>query len=132
MAKLFAYQIGQNPRIQTDLLVDPQLFEDEHGCMGAVGFGLADCVQTGMFTDIEVIKRYLHEATYVCINGDFDRLSYLEIGIALSLGKTLYVITMNPNVTKEDLGIPFDNATIEFLSPSAFTERIHETEAAEN
>ncbi len=23
MAKLFAYQIGQNPRIQTDLLVDP-------------------------------------------------------------------------------------------------------------
>ena len=46
MAKLFAYQIGQNPRIQTDLLVDPQLFEDEHGCMGAVGFGLADCVQT--------------------------------------------------------------------------------------
>ena len=110
MAKLFAYQIGQNPRIQTDLLVDPQLFEDEHGCMGAVGFGLADCVQTGMFTDIEVIKRYLHEATYVFINGDFDRLSYLEIGIAL----------------------PFDNATIEFLSPSACTERIHETEAAEN
>lgn len=101
MAKLFAYQIGQNPRIQTDLLVDPQLFEDEHGCMGAVGFGLADCVQTGMFTDIEVIKRYLHEATYVFINGDFDRLSYLEIGIALSLGKTLYVITMNPNVTKK-------------------------------
>ena len=117
MAKLFAYQIGQNPRIQTDLLVDPQLFEDEHGCMGAVGFGLADCVQTGMFTDIEVIKRYLHEATYVFINGDFDRLSYLA---------------MNPNVTKEDLGIPFDNATIEFLSPSAFTERIHKTEAAEN
>ena len=39
---------------------------------------------------------------------------------------------MNPNVTKEDLGIPFDNATIEFLSPSAFTERIHKTEAAEN
>lgn len=69
-------------------------------------FGLADCVQTGMFTDIEVIKRYLHEATYVFINGDFDRLSYLEIEIALSLGKTLYVITMNPNVTKEDLGIP--------------------------
>lgn len=34
MAKLFAYQIGQNPRIQTDLLVDPQLFEDEHGCAG--------------------------------------------------------------------------------------------------
>ena len=67
MAKLFAYQIGQNPRIQTDLLVDPQLFEDEHGCMGAVGFWLADCVQTGMFTDIEVIKRYLHEATYVFI-----------------------------------------------------------------
>ena len=66
MAKLFAYQIGQNPRIQTDLLVDPQLFEDEHGCMGAVG-GLADCVQTGMFTDIEVIKRYLHEATYVLL-----------------------------------------------------------------
>lgn len=82
-----------------------------------VDFGLADCVQTGMFTDIEVIKRYLHEATYVFINGDFDRLSYLEIGIALSLGKTLYVITMNPNVTKEDLGISFDNATIEFLSP---------------
>ncbi|RBR53652.1 hypothetical protein EB32_02545 [Enterococcus faecalis] len=34
MAKLFAYQIGQNPHIQTDLLVDPQLFEDEHGCGG--------------------------------------------------------------------------------------------------
>ncbi len=100
--------------------------------VGGVGFGLADCVQTGMFTDIEVIKRYLHEATYVFINGDFDRLSYLEIGIALSLGKKLYVITMNPNVTKEDLGIPFDNATIEFLSPSAFTERINKTEAAEN
>nr|WP_241690712.1 hypothetical protein [Enterococcus faecalis] len=60
-----------------------------------------------MFTDIEVIKRYLHEATYVFINGDFDRLSYLDIGIALSVGKTLYVISMNPNVTKEDLGIPF-------------------------
>ena len=56
MAKLFAYQIGQNPRIQTDLLVDPQLFEDEHGCAGGVDFGLADCVQTGMFTDIEVIN----------------------------------------------------------------------------
>ena len=131
MDKLFAYQIGQNPHIQPDLLVDPVRFEDEHGC-GGVGFGLADCVQTGMFTDIEVIKRYLHEATYVFINGDFDRLSYLEIGIALSLGKKLYVITMNPNVTKEDLGIPFDNATIEFLSPSAFTERINKTEAAEN
>lgn len=65
-------------------MVNPQLFEDEHGYAGGVSFGLADCVQTGMSTDIEVIKRYLYEATYVFINGDFDRLSYLEIGIALS------------------------------------------------
>ena len=49
MAKLFAYQIGQNPRIQTDLLVDPQLFEDEHGCMGAVGFGLAVCSNRNVY-----------------------------------------------------------------------------------
>ena len=40
MAKLFAYQIGQNPRIQTDLL--GSWFEDEHGWVQWAS--LADCV----------------------------------------------------------------------------------------
>lgn len=85
-----------------------------------------------MFIDIEVIKWYFYEVIYVFINGDFDWLSYLEIGIVFFLGKIFYVIIMNLNVMKEDLGIFFDNVMIEFFFFSVFMEWIYEIEVVEN
>jgi len=123
LSTVFSYQITTNPIINSPSLVNPALLEDDEGKVTAVSIA-TNCIQTGMYNSLEDIKQALQTAKIVFTIGDLDEWSYLELGIASSLGKTIYVVSQNKKLSAEDLKIYIKGIDLVFLDTDAFIELV--------
>lgn len=113
------YRITTDPRKRTELLVDPRLLEDSEGKVGVISVP-NDCIQTGMFTEFQDIVKYISQAEIVFSMGDFDKMSIFELGVALGLNKTVYIVSLNKHLNVEDLGFSVQTDRLVFLTPEEF------------
>ncbi|WP_207940684.1 hypothetical protein DOK78_001788 [Enterococcus sp. DIV2402] len=121
------YQITTNPRQESQLLVNPKLFEDEKGRVAAVAIPI-NCIQTGMYHHLEDIKYFMLKAAFIFTLGNLDETSYFELGIASALKKKIYVVSKNKKLSATDLKLYMSDIDIKFISPDAFIELLNTIE----
>lgn len=111
------YRIGTDPLGKSPLLV-------EAADLGLAGMGLsiAGETTTGHFQTLSELREFMAQATFIYCFGDLDKYSYLEMGVALALGKTVYIVNQNPEITKEAIHFTYLEEEIRLISLAELQE----------
>lgn len=113
------YRISTSPFTKRNLLVNPKYLEDNNGNVALITIP-NDCIQTGMYNKIEDLKLAMLNAKFIFTLGDLDETSYLELGIACSLGKKIYFVSNNDTLSIEKLNLFVRDIDLIFISPKKF------------
>ncbi|MEB7954692.1 hypothetical protein [Enterococcus faecalis] len=116
------YRITTDPRDkQSELLINPTCLEDASGNVLAMTIS-NDCIETGMYSNIDEIIKSLKDADIIFTLGDIDKMSFFELGLATALKRNIYVVTLNESLTTNDLGLSFEENNFKFVSPEEFSK----------
>lgn len=83
----YLYQISTNPIHQNGTLLS--MHDQDTG----FGFGGELSIVTGMNNSLETTIAAIKNSTMVYISGEVDATTYFELGLAISLEKTVYYVT---------------------------------------
>ena len=112
--KPYVYQISTNPIIEVENQLIP--YDD---CEDNFSFGfLSDfSVVTAMNNSLEKTIETIKNSSLVYIIQGLDFTSYFELGLAISLGKKVYYVTLHEH-KKLDFQLPYDD--LEKLIPITY------------
>jgi len=125
MVNKLIYRISINPITESQLFSDYILYDKDDYSSTIIQIP-NDCVQTGFFQNINDVKDVIEKADIIFSLGDIDILASIEIGLALSLGKTIFFVTTNKDKTIKNLNIPYlDSMKVNFVTPNEINKLIN-------
>lgn len=103
--KPYVYQISTNPIIEAESQLIPY---DDYEDNFSFGFMGDFSVVTGMNNSLEKTVEIIKNSSLVYIIHGLDFTSYFELGLAISLGKKVYYVTLHEH-NKLDFQLPYDD-----------------------
>lgn len=117
--EIYLYQISTNPIHQKGYL--HSMDEQDIG----FGFGGDISIITGMNYSLETTIADIQNSAIAYISGDIDATTLFELGLAVSLGKTVYYVTEQEENTVEVL-LPYDVPQLQLVSYKSFIQIVEE------
>lgn len=103
--KPYLYQISTNPIIEAESQLIPY---DDYEDNFSFGFMSDFSVVTGMNNSLEKTIEIIKNSSLVYIIHGLDFTSYFELGLAISLGKKVYYVTLHEH-NKLGFQLPYDD-----------------------
>ena len=101
--KKYVYQISTNPVNESKNKIIPFTNQEENFSFGFIG---DFAIVTGMNNSVEKTIDAIQKSSFIYITGEMDQATYFELGVAISLNKTVYYVTEKKKINF-DFQLPY-------------------------